>query len=222
MLVRLWAQFLIAAAFSLLLTACSQTEGDDSLSLHKITTQYPLQFNTEIDAIVLSGVFVPPQELTLHLATPLLTSPSSSTSERYSVTINDSNEHIAVHASDISKGPLHFKILIGQDYLPIRKLTLYDHNTQLSVIRNKHPLPPQNDWMSQLELKQTQDQLCLTWPDNLFTQAGLLSLSEQGRLQLRKQSSASPLCIDSQVGGQIEWLVNLRNPLFAVQLTTNF
>ncbi|RUO23000.1 hypothetical protein CWE09_13800 [Aliidiomarina minuta] len=201
------------------LAACSQSENNNGAQ-RDVSAKLPLQLNTDIEGIMLSGTFAAPDELRLQLATPLVNWPQSTTTENYSIRINDASESIPVTVREVSKGPLHFSIAVPEGDLPIEKLALYDNGTQLYAVEATQMLPPQDEWLPLVQLEQQQDQLCLTWPESLFDEASLLSLNEQQRLQLRKQSAASPLCLEAKASAHTQWRVNLRTSLSAVQLIT--
>lgn len=210
----------VVATLCLLLTACSQSTPDNPPSADQDASSFALQPNNDVEAILLSGVFSGAGEWTLDLATPLLQRPQQTAADRYTIRINDTAEQIAVSVSEISKGPAHFSAVVDQQHLPIRRLTLFDNNVLLATLENDQLLPSADDWLSQVQLAPQNGELCLTWPEELFAQAGLLSVGADGRLQLRQQSFTSPLCTDFEAAADVEWRVNLRNPMFAVQLLT--
>lgn len=221
---------IFACALAAVLTAC--THSTSTSAAEQSSYFEPV---SEAHGIQLSGVFNAPDEWQLQLATPLLQAPQATTENNppgnhneYWVRINDATERLPVTVSDISKGPMHFSVDVGQSHLPIQQLTLYRNERQLQVIDNDHPLPAAGQWLPMVELITASDsehneqgQLCLTWPDQLFARAALLTVSDQGRLQLQQQSTSSPLCIDPIEESHAQLRVNLRNPMFAVQLKTN-
>ncbi|RUO30353.1 hypothetical protein [Aliidiomarina soli] len=216
----------LACAFTAVLTACTH-----STSTHAAEQSIHFEPVSEAHGIQLSGVFNAPDEWRLHLATPLLQASQAATENNppgnhneYWVRINDTSERLPVAVSDISKGPMHFSVDVSHSQLPIQQLTLYRNDRQLQVINNDQPLPATGQWLPMVELASEdgeQGQLCVTWPDQLFAQAALLTVSDQGRLQLQQQSTSSPVCIDATDESHAQLRVNLRNPMFAVQLKTN-
>ncbi|RUO30024.1 hypothetical protein CWE12_08675 [Aliidiomarina sedimenti] len=221
---------ILACALTAVLTACthsSPTEATDQSSDFA-----PVH---EANGIQISGVFNPPDQWDLHLATPLLESSQAATesgsnsgNNEYWVRINDATERQPVTVNEVATGPSHFTLAVAQADLPVRQLTLYKNDTQLQIIENEHPLPAIGQWLPTVKLTtestpvhSAQNQLCLTWPDQLFEQASLLTVSEQGRLQLQQQSTSSPLCVDPIEENHAQLRINLRNPVFAVQLKSN-
>lgn len=223
---HLFLKPVLACALTAVLTACTHSTSTNA-------AEQSIYFEPVSDAhgIQLSGVFDAPDEWQLRMATPLLepqaateNNPAGNQNE-YWVRIDDAPERLPVTVSDISKGPMHFSVDVSQSHLPIQQLTLYRNERQLQVIDNDHPLPAAGQWLPMVELTPAsvsehgeQGQLCVTWPDQLFAQAALLTVSDQGRLQLQQQSTSSPVCIDATDESHAQLRVNLRNPMFAVQL----
>ncbi|RUO30026.1 hypothetical protein CWE12_08685 [Aliidiomarina sedimenti] len=220
----------LACVLAAVLTAC--THSTSTSAAEQSTSFEPV---SEAHGIQLSGVFEAPDEWRLNLATPLLQAPQAATENNppgnhneYWVRINDATERLPVAVSDISKGPMHFSVDVGHSHLPIQQLTLYRNQHQLQVIENDQPLPAAGQWLPMVKLASVpasehgeQGQLCVTWPDQFFARAALLTVSDQGRLQLQQQSTSSPVCIDATDESHAQLRVNLRNPMFAVQLKTN-
>lgn len=221
---------ILACALSAVLTACTYSNSNDATD--RSSEFAPVN---HANGIQITGVFNPPDQWDLHLATPLLEVPQTATesgsnnnNNEYWVRINDAAERQPVTVQEVATGPSHFTLAVGQADLPVHQLTLYKNDTQLQVIGNDQPLPAIGEWLPTVKLTtesspahSAQNQLCLTWPDQLFEQASLLTVSEQGRLQLQQQSTSSPLCVDPIEENHAQLRVNLRNPVFAVQLKPN-
>lgn len=203
------------------LNACSQSPSNTEMPEEHDVDSLTLKLNPDVQGVVLNGLLEDSHEWSFDLATPLLTMPQPIVNERYSLRINDSADHIPVAVSDIIKGPAHFSAVVPSGQMPINQITFYEYGTSLYSVQNERLLPPEGEWLPLVKLELHKNQLCLVWPDDVFDQAALLSVNKQRRLQLQKQSFTTPLCVESEDAEQTEWRVNLRRPMFAVQLITN-